>query len=73
MTLTFNKPEVKSKGGLKERYDRLIKDNELFLVMDIVKEKLAAPDQEYKATVIDGDKAEAFQSYCAQNNISVML
>ena len=40
MTLTFNKPEVKSKGGLKERYDRLIKDNELFLVMDIVKEKL---------------------------------
>ena len=36
----FNKPELKSKGGLKERYDRLIKDNELFLVMDIVKEKL---------------------------------
>ena len=43
------------------------------LLDNIVKEKLAAPDQEYKATVIDGDKAEAFQSYCAQNNISVNM
>lgn len=43
----FNKPELKSKGGLKARYDKLIKENELFLTIDIVREKL---DLAYKET-----------------------
>ncbi len=36
----FNHPERKAKGGMKKKYDKLIKENELFLALDIVKEKL---------------------------------
>ncbi len=36
----FNQPERKAKGGLKKKYDKLISENELFLALDIVKEKL---------------------------------
>ncbi len=51
----FNKPEKKQKGGLKERYDALIKDNELFLAIDIVKEKL---DIAYSAASVDEMRAQ---------------
>jgi transposase len=46
-SVLFNIPELKAKGGLKERYDTLIKENELFLTIDIVKAQL---DQAYKET-----------------------
>lgn len=36
----FNMPEKRSRGGQKARYEKLIRENELFLAMDIVKEKL---------------------------------
>ena len=51
----FNKPEKKQKGGLKDRYDALIKDNELFLAIDIVKEKL---DIAYSAASVDEMRAQ---------------
>lgn len=46
----FNKPEVRSRGGKLEKYEALIKDNELFLAIDIVKEKL---EEAYKLTSVD--------------------
>lgn len=36
----FNKPEVKHKGGHTDKYNQLISENQLFLVLDIVKEAL---------------------------------
>ena len=46
----FNKPEIRSKGGLKERYDKLISENELFLAIDLVKEQLTLA---YKQTDVE--------------------
>ena len=36
----FNKPEVRAKGGMKAKYDSLIRDNKMFLTLDLIKEKL---------------------------------
>ena len=43
----FNAPEKKSTGGKAARYDKLLEDNELFLKMEVIKEKL---EQAYKMT-----------------------
>lgn len=39
----------------------------------ILQDKMAAPEQQYKMTLIDKDKAEAFQIYCAKKNISINM
>ncbi len=57
-SVLFNKPEVKSKGGLKARYDKLIKENELFLAVDIVREKL---DLAYKETKEEEMKSQILE------------
>lgn len=36
----FNKPEITRKEGYEEKYNKLIKENELLLTIDILKEKL---------------------------------
>ena len=43
-------------------------------IMDkIIADKMASPDKQYKMTMIDSDKAEAFQCYCAENNVTINM
>ena len=39
----------------------------------IIADKMAAPDRQFKMTMIDADKAEALQSFCAANNIQINM
>ena len=39
----------------------------------ILSDKLSAPEQQYKMTMIDADKAEAFQSYCTEKGITTNM
>jgi|GEM_PF-539833 len=39
----------------------------------IVEDKLKAPDAEFKMTILDKEKAEAFQNYCAEKNVPVNM
>ncbi|MDD6587933.1 MAG: ISL3 family transposase, partial [Anaerobutyricum hallii] len=42
----FNLPEIKAIGGWNDKFDLLIKENELLFKADLIKEKITAAYQE---------------------------